>query len=144
MLVGPGDAIYGPDAPKEARRGVRAKVCVVDWNGDGRPDLLVGDFATQKPDLSPATAKQKAEQDKMRKELETVMSRYRELIDKLHGQNREKDKEKAEQFQKEFREVSERMQDLRQKLPPEYENHGWVWFFARKPAEAGAGSEGVK
>ena len=24
--------------------GSRAKVCVTDWNGDGRPDLLVGDF----------------------------------------------------------------------------------------------------
>ena len=23
------------------------------------------------------------------------------------------------------------------KLPPEYENHGWVWLFLRKPAEAG-------
>ncbi len=25
------------------RSGPTAKVCVVDWNGDGRPDLLVGD-----------------------------------------------------------------------------------------------------
>ena len=28
----------GTDAPKEARRGTRAKVCAVDWNGDGRLD----------------------------------------------------------------------------------------------------------
>jgi hypothetical protein len=26
------------------RPGSRAKVCVADWNGDGGPDLLVGDF----------------------------------------------------------------------------------------------------
>jgi hypothetical protein len=32
------------DNPK--RSGGRAKVCVSDWNGDGRPDLLVGDFTS--------------------------------------------------------------------------------------------------
>ena len=32
------------DNPK--RSGGRVKVCVTDWNGDGRPDLLVGDFAS--------------------------------------------------------------------------------------------------
>ncbi len=29
---------------KPTRSGLRSKVAVVDWNGDGRPDLLVGDF----------------------------------------------------------------------------------------------------
>ncbi len=36
-------------------RGIRSKVCAADWNGDGRLDLLVGDFATWKTD--PADAK---------------------------------------------------------------------------------------
>src|SRR6516165_2774424 len=37
---------YDDNAPasRDAKPGVRAKVCVVDWNGDGRLDLLVGDF----------------------------------------------------------------------------------------------------
>ena len=35
---------------------MRAKVCVADWNGDGRLDLLVGDFATQKPEPARADA----------------------------------------------------------------------------------------
>ncbi len=34
----------GPSFDNPARSGSRAKVSVADWNGDGRPDLLVGDF----------------------------------------------------------------------------------------------------
>jgi hypothetical protein len=33
-----------PDYDKPTRPGLRTKVCVADWNGDGQPDLLVGDF----------------------------------------------------------------------------------------------------
>lgn len=36
---------FGEDAVKVAiRPGGRVKICVVDWNGDGRLDLLTGDF----------------------------------------------------------------------------------------------------
>jgi hypothetical protein len=136
--VPPGEARYGPDAPKEPRRGVRAKVCAVDWNGDGRLDLLVGDFATQRPNRPEPTAKEKAEQDKLRKELESVQVRYRELYDKLHGPSRVKAKEEREKLEKEWQKEMQRMSDIRRKLPPDYEDHGWVWLFLRKPAEAKA------
>ena len=33
-----------PEYDKPTRPGLRSKVCVADWNGDGRADLLVGDF----------------------------------------------------------------------------------------------------
>jgi hypothetical protein len=140
MLVGPGETSFGTDAPKGPRRGIRAKVCVADWNGDGRPDLLVGDFATQKPDRPEPTPAERAEQDKARKELEAVQQRYGELAQKLHGPKKPKEQAEVEKVQKELREAIQKMQALREKVPPEYENHGWVWLFLRKPAdEAGGG-----
>lgn len=36
-------------ASTEPVPGMRSKVCVADWNGDGRMDLLVGDFSTLAP-----------------------------------------------------------------------------------------------
>ena len=64
---------------------MRAKVCAVDWFGTGRLDLLVGDFATQKPDRPEPTPKEKAEQDKARAELDEVMKSYRIAVDKMVG-----------------------------------------------------------
>jgi hypothetical protein len=141
QLIGPSEAHFGADAPKEARRGIRAKVCAYDWDGDGRLDLLVGDFTTQKPALPEPTPAQKAEQDKLRKELQTVQDRYREVNQKVFGPNKAKTKEEREKAEKEMREVIQKMQELRAKLPPEYENHGWVWLYMRKPAETKVGAK---
>jgi hypothetical protein len=114
-------------------------VCAVDWDGDGRLDLLVGDYTTQKPDRPEPTAAEKAEQDKLRKELETVRLRFSELIEKVHGPSRAKGKEDRDKADKEFQEVMEKMRGLQEKLPPEYESHGWVWLYRRKPAEGSGG-----
>src|SRR5262249_9107193 len=119
MLVGPGAVEYSKDAPKEPRRGVRAKVCVVDWNGDGRLDLLVGDYATQRPDLPEATPAEKAAQEKLRKELDAVRKKFSELIGKVHGPSKLKDKDGIEKARKELTEVNEKMRELYKKLPPE-------------------------
>jgi FG-GAP-like repeat len=132
-IVSPGEAAFGADAPKEPRRGIRSKVCAVDWFGTGRLDLLVGDFATQKAVHPEPTAKEKEEQDKARAELDEVMKKYSEMIGSVYGPNRPKDKAEREKQEKEFQEVMTRMQKLREKVPEDYENHGWVWLFQRKP-----------
>ncbi len=88
QLVPQGQIEYGPQAPKEPRRGIRSKICVADWNGDGRLDLLVGDVATQKPDRPDPTPEEQAEYDQIRKELEPIEQRFGELIQKLRGSER--------------------------------------------------------
>jgi hypothetical protein len=133
QLVPPGEAVHGPNAPKEPRRGIRAKLCVCDWNGDGRLDLLVGDFATQKPHRPEPSAQEKAVHDKLLKEVQTLEPRWNELYEKLHGSKRVKDQKERDALQKEMNTVSTRLSELRRQLPPEYENHGWVWLFLRQP-----------
>ncbi|MCS6861446.1 MAG: VCBS repeat-containing protein, partial [Abditibacteriales bacterium] len=132
QLIPPGAAHFGADAPTDPRRGIRAKVCAVDWNGDGRLDLLVGDFSTQKPNIPEPTPQEKSEHDRIRKELEPLEKRARALAGKLFGNSPAKTEKERERLQKEWSELSLRMSDLRSRLPREYEERGWVWLFLRK------------
>ena len=131
-LVPPGENASRENAPKDVRRGTRSKICVADWNGDGLLDLLVGDIVYQKPDLPEPTPEEKAEHDRLRKELQNVQKNYGELVQKIHGPSRLRTKEGIEQVLEEMEPLRERMMKLRSKLPLEYENHGWVWLFLRK------------
>jgi hypothetical protein len=138
-LVPPGTVDYD-NRPKEPCRGGRSKVCAADWNGDGRLDLLVGDMAIQKPDLPEPTPDEKAEHEKTRAELTPLEERYRTLVDKLMGSERVKSEEELKKLDAELDEVRTRMDGLREKLPRESEDHGWVWLFLRNPAEGGSGT----
>ncbi|MHC4931014.1 MAG: FG-GAP-like repeat-containing protein [Planctomycetota bacterium] len=133
-LIPPGEVSYGDDVPSEPRRGHRSKICPVDWDGDGRLDLLVGDYTTQRPNLPEPTAEEKAEHDRLRKERDRLNQAYSALFDKLHGEGRVRDETEFEKRLQELHKVQQKLQDLGMRIPPEYESHGWVWLFLRKPA----------
>jgi hypothetical protein len=118
--------------PESPEPGLRVKVCAADWNGDGKLDLLVGDYATLKPDRPEPTAVEKAEHDKARAELDRLYERYGALIEKMRGPNRLKDEAERAKVEAEFAALREKMTKLQESLPAEEETHGWVWLFLRR------------
>jgi hypothetical protein len=112
--------------------GTRSKVCVADWNGDGKPDLLIGDFVSQKASQPALAPEEKAKLDQVRKELEPLRQRYGQLIQELYGSSRVRTREARDKLNEEMKQLRARMPPLESQLPREYENHGWVWLFVRK------------
>jgi hypothetical protein len=148
---------YDANAPasRDARPGVRAKVCVADWNGDGRLDLLVGDFGGiygAKGTLSEEDQKAEQEANRRLEELEKKMQPFyheyaRQLKAAAKGNHSAQGKRERQQQaqevlkQKEFQALRKEMQQVTETLrkfqrPPLYQGH--VWLYLRKPLPAAA------
>jgi FG-GAP-like repeat len=101
---------------KENEWGVRVKVCVTDWNGDGKPDLLLGDRSSRKVNVN-LSDKEKAEVEKAKKRHQELMQDYQKVFGDKEYQaaaeayRKETEKEKKEALRKDL----ERLQEERQK-----------------------------
>lgn len=117
------------------RPGVRTKVCATDYNGDGRLDLLVGDFTSGQaadPDLSPEQA---AERDRLRAEQNDLGQKYGELYQRLLAEQGEDLDPEALMQDEDFMKLQEEMTAVQSKLRPLQGGsvmHGWVWLYLRK------------
>jgi hypothetical protein len=143
---------YDDNAPptQDNKPGVRAKVCVVDWNGDGRLDLLVGDFGGiygEKPKLSEQDSKIEQELERKIQELQKKMKPFYAECTKILQSSTEGDhspeakalrqkralevlnQREFQALQKEMQKVSEMARKFRRR--PMYQGH--VWLYLRKP-----------
>jgi hypothetical protein len=143
---------YDDNAPpsRDTKPGVRAKVCVVDWNGDGRLDLLVGDFGGiygTRPSLSEQDQKIEQEANRKMQELQKQMRPfYDEYAKRLKAsaqgdksaQARRERQQKALEVvnQKEFQALQKEMQQVTEivrKFRRPHVHQGHVWLYLRKP-----------
>ena len=76
ILVPAADGGMGRKADDAPRPGVRAKPCVADWNGDGRPDLLVGDVVIVAPPPRDLSAEEQALAERLRARRAWILARY--------------------------------------------------------------------
>ncbi len=142
-------------ASREAKPGLRAKVCVVDWNGDGRLDLLVGDFGGiygEKAELSEQDKKAEQEANRKIQELQKKMQPfYDEYAKRLKApaqgdhsaQARRERQQKAQEVlkQKEFQALQKEMQQVtvtvqKFRRPAQYQGHVWLYLRKRSAAVA--------
>jgi hypothetical protein len=133
-----------PPAP-----GTRSKVCVADWNADGRPDLLVGDFCMAQGPEPTLTEEQKAEKARLVKSLEELQPKQAEVFERIRkGLIESGLSEGSEEFWTKFSEISgndeawiaaqEEMQAIFEGLEPfqpSHSTHGRVWVYLRRVVE---------
>jgi hypothetical protein len=119
--------------------GTRVKVHVADWNGDGRPDLLVGDALTSKR-LGAALTE---EEQRQKSELEPLYSNAVSTWVKLQQEQQEVRKQgevpaeletRLQAAEEIYRELSQQMARFRKDKTLW---HGFVWLYLRQPAAGG-------
>jgi hypothetical protein len=145
--AGRADAKPGPGP----QHGTRAKVWVGDWNGDGKLDLLVGDFSTSSspaPKLTDADRQRQKELQAKLTEISKELQPYFREISALHEKGVGKTPEARAELRKKVAKIAEKYRkplDEQRKVvlelhrsQPSFQHHGHVWLYLRKPAEATA------
>jgi FG-GAP-like repeat len=139
--------------------GARTKVAVGDWNGDGHPDLLVGDANWAYGPKPKLTDEEKAEDEKAEKEVKVLSREQDKLRSKVEAELRKEDRfsskrelsevEEDEFFDETFRRLGEvpeykalqakmkPLWEVRSKSRPKIETHGYVWVHLRKARTRG-------
>lgn len=136
------------------RSGTRAKPAVADWNGDGKPDLLVGDFWSSEGPKKELTKEEEAKREEFRKQIRAIDDWWEaetERVEKavrakmgLEGSDRIPDDREAEfdrlwdeltAKDEKYRKVDEEREEIRQKLSAFEARrgyYGFVWVLLRK------------
>lgn len=134
-LVSKSEVKFGENEPRTPTRGVRAKVCVTDYNGDGLQDILLGDYAVLGHDPPELSEKEQTERAELKEEQKSLNKKYQELVDVIMGPDRTKDKGEAKAASEELKRLIERVTEIAKVLPKATSTHGWVWAFLQKPVK---------
>jgi len=138
----------GDDRRNPGEWGLRVKPCVVDWDGDGRLDLLLGDrcggFQAKPTQTEEEKAEERQANDKLpqlRRQWAEAFQEYRKLGDAPEPDAAAGRQEKARRLDElrekmvRLKDEMVRVQDIQSRYRPGYQAHGFVWLFLRKPVE---------
>jgi len=148
-----------PAAPPPAGQpapGLRSKIAVADWNGDGRPDLVLGDYQPEEGEPRPLA---REEERRLRQAMDRTLrlSEERGRLERselarwleAHGIAPTESARHYEDFLVEWsrtdeaRRLSELIEEqlaIQRRLNPAQHEHGRLWVFLRRaPPEAAPG-----
>ena len=112
---------------------------MTDYNGDGLPDILLGDDAVLGLDPPELSTKEKKEHAELEKERDLLNKNYQALYKVAMGHDRTRDKDEAKAAAKaaadEIERIRKRSAEIAEILPRAKTTHGWVWAFIQKPVE---------
>jgi FG-GAP-like repeat len=134
-LVGKSPLGWGDDDKRGPRDwGLRVKPCVFDWDGAGRPALLLGDLCGGFHAKPRQTEQEKDEErlandqlPELRKRWADAFGRYRQAQD---APTRDALRTELQRLKDEIAAV----QEIQSHFQPGRQSHGFVWLFRQSPA----------
>ena len=139
-LVGESPLGWGDDN-KRARHdwGLRVKPCVVDWNGDGRLDLLLGDrcggFQAKPTQTDSEKDEERQANDRLpelRQNWAAAFGEFRQLqAAPTDASARTRIAAVRDRLTRLKDEIA-RVQEIQEHYQPGHQSHGFVWLFLRK------------
>lgn len=146
-LIGPSPVGWGDDQKRRPGEwGLRAKPCVVDWDGDGRLDILLGDrcggFRAKPAQSDLEKDEERRANDRLpelRRKWAAAFRIFRELAEPMAGETTVAERERLrlrEASRREmvrYKEEIATVQLIQELYQPGYQSHGFVWIFLRQP-----------
>jgi uncharacterized protein YifE (UPF0438 family) len=151
-IIEAGEWQYETNDPSNVGRGVRAKACVADFNGDGVADLLVGDYAARTWMRDPLTEEEQKAFEVVKRKYEAAQAQMAKLWEKFETRFEEATTEEARQaLYEEWSKETEGFQEEYSKVYREYakfemeqyEANGHVWVFLRNKDAIRVTTDGV-
>jgi hypothetical protein len=128
-------------APSKGEEGTgpgrRAKVCVADWTGSGRLDLLLGDVSGDfegKPSMMEDEKQAEASAAKLLPALRKKWAARFAEYEKARDAEGEASQRRAEVLREEVKRLKDeiaRLQEIQVNFRPQQQTHGFVWLFRR-------------
>lgn len=132
QLVGKSPAGWGGDDKRGPRDwGLRVKPCVFDWEGDGLPDLLLGDRCGGYRAKASQTEQEEDEERKANDRLPGLRTKWAEAFRRYR---QEEDLPARDSLRAEVQRLKDEIaavQEVQDHYKPGGQTHGFVWLFRR-------------
>lgn len=127
---------WGSDEQRGPRDwGVRVKPCVFDWDGDGRPDLLLGDLCGGFHAKPSQTEQEKEEERKANDRLPELRTRWANTFGRFQKATEATERGSLRAELQRLKDEIAAVQEIQSHYKPGYQMHGFVWLFQRCPAK---------
>jgi hypothetical protein len=126
--------------------GLRVKPCVVDWDGDGRLDLLLGDLCGSFSERPSQTPEEIAEEKKANDRLPELRQKWAAAFQQFRAADsvspdgpaparaeRLARRDELRALMQRYRDEITLVQEIQSRYLPMSQSHGYIWLFRRTP-----------